>query len=148
MNIFIRKSSRNSIFSLWIWKWNLTKCKLASSPSWPLNFGSHVFKSIQGIRFEKPGIWAWFIGAYLRVVESILTKMKSPRISSDYQFLKSGVSMKILNLWILWHWSHQVKGAQPSHAWSLFTISNQIWSFLFFPREDMSLASSVMPPEC
>ena len=104
----------------------------------PLKFGSTIFQSIQVIWFGKLGIWARFIGAYLRAVESILKTVRSPGISSNYQFLNSGVATKILNLWIFRHWSHQVNDAQPSCAWSLFTINNQIWYLSFFPREDLS----------
>ena len=130
INIFVKKSSWNLILSLCICQWNLIRCRIASSSFPSMNLGKLVCQSMQGIRFGIPGIWAWFIGAYLRAVESILKIIKTPRSSSNYWFLNSGVAMKILNLWILGHRSCQVKDAQPFFC--LIIVHHQQSDLIFF----------------
>ena len=96
MNIFIKESSCNLTTNLCICIWNLTKWRAASSFFWSLNFGRPVCQSTLGIQFGKPGMWAWFIGAYLAEKGIISTNEYTESILQTLQSFDSGVAIGIL----------------------------------------------------
>ena len=123
MKIFIKESSCNLTPNLFIWIWNITKWREASSLFWFLNFRRHVFQSTLGMWFGKLGIWAWFKWAYLADKELMLTNEETGSTIQSLQPFDSGLTIGNSEKWILLRWSHHVKDAQPS--WCLTVVHHQ-----------------------